>query len=306
MDKNVYATITGVPMGFEAFVEAMRERLQDRYPDCNIRVGHADKNNGVHLTGIVILPEGQNAAPNIYMESFYSDYLAGRRMEDLADAAARFYEGNKLQEDFTLPDMTDFEAVKDLICFRPVNGERNREKLKSMPHRDFLDLAVIYFVPVDIGPGKDCRASITMMDAHAAKWAVDSDTLFSIARANTERLFPSVLQPMEEIIQGMCPGLSVHETSLHVLRNNGGGAAALLNEGVLREFAEKHGDFYIFPSSVHEVILYPLGQAEMMLEKEDASAMVRDVNRAQVASDEILADHAYLYHADTGETEILS
>ena len=95
---------------------------------------------------------------------------------------------------------------------------------------------------------------------------------------------------------------------MHILRNNGssGGAAALLNAEILREFAGRHGDFYIFPSSIHEVILHPVAMPGMVLEKEDVSSMVRDVNQAQVAPDEVLSDNAYYYHADTGEIEILS
>lgn len=302
----MYMAEENMVLDFQQFIDEVKAGVQEFYPDADIRVTPTEKNNGLVLTGLTIMEPGKRVTPTIYLNGPYQSYREGTTLGELTAEVADLYRKNRLEEEPEIPNIMDFEKIKDTICCRLVNRERNRERLEKMPHRDFLDLAVIYFVPVDIGPGKDCRASITMMDAHAAKWTVDSDTLFSIARANTERLFPSVLQPMEEIIQGMCPGLSVHETSLHVLRNNGGGAAALLNEGMLREFAEKHGDFYIFPSSVHEVILYPLGQAEMVLEKEDASAMVRDVNRAQVASDEILADHAYLYHADTGETEILS
>lgn len=314
MDKNVYATITGVPMGFEAFVEAMRERLQDRYPDCNIRVGHADKNNGVHLTGIVILPEGQNAAPNIYMESFYSDYLAGRRMEDLADAAARFYEGNKLQEDFMLPDMTDFEAVKGLICFRLINRERNRERLEKMPHRDFLDLAVIYFVPVTVGVGMG--GSITIKDYIYRLWQTDEETVYRYALENTRRLYPATLQSMEDVIREMMgddapAGLfsernGVPAIPLYVLRCYRGdmsSAAAMLYDDILREFGRQHGNFYILPSSIYEVLLMPAGPGPA-----DASfvcPMVRDVNRAQVAPEEVLSDNAYFYHADTGVIDIL-
>ena len=34
--------------------------------------------------------------------------------------------------------------------------------------------------------------------------------------------------------------------------------------------------------------------------------MVREINREQVPPDEVLSDNVYLYHADTGEIEILS
>lgn len=57
-------------VSFGGFVSMMQERLKARYPDCDVRTVHADKNNGVHLTGIVILPEGENVSPNIYRRIF--------------------------------------------------------------------------------------------------------------------------------------------------------------------------------------------------------------------------------------------
>ena len=194
METNRNAVIS-----FEKFVSVMQERLQARYPDCKVRTVHADKNNGLRLTGIVIMPEDENLAPNIYMENFYEEYLSGRQMEDLVDAAAQFYEEHRVQEEPSLPDVTDFEAVKDLICFKPVNGERNREMLKSMPHRQFLDLAVTYYIPVTV-TGSTGRIAVT--DRYFGMWGVDEGTLYCHAVENTRRLLPVELRSMEEVARG--------------------------------------------------------------------------------------------------------
>ncbi len=93
MNENMYAAITGIPAGFKAFVRAMQERLEARYPDCEVRAVQTDKNNSVRLTGIVIMQDGENVTPNIYMEDFYREYLDGRRMEDIEDDAVKLYEG---------------------------------------------------------------------------------------------------------------------------------------------------------------------------------------------------------------------
>ena len=80
-------------------------------------------------------------------------------------------------------------------------------------------------------------------------------------------------------------------------------AAAMLYGDILREFGQEHGNFYILPSSIYEVLLMPAGPGPA-----DASfvcPMVRDVNWAQVAREEVLSDNAYFYHADTGVIDIL-
>ena len=72
------------------------------------------------------------------------------------------------------------------------------------------------------------------------------------------------------------------------------GAACMLYPGVLKGFAEKIGrDFYILPSSVHEVILVP---ADSNTDQEALCEIVTEINRTQVAEEEILADSVYFYN----------
>lgn len=315
MNENVYAAITGIPMDFEGFVETMKERLREEYPGCEVKTAPVSKNNGLCLTGITVLPPGRTVAPNIYMDVPYTEYLAGRPLEDIFSAIVQIYEENAMEEDPALPDLTDFGAVKDLICFRPINRDRNGERLKDIPHRDFLDLAVVYFVPAMLDGGKS--GSITVTDQIFNQWQTDEETVYRYAAANTRRLYPAGLQALEDVIREVMgdedPKELFTETGrplcppLYVLRCHKGemsSAAALLYPDILREFAEKHGDFYILPSSIYEVLLLPAKP-----EPADPAylcGMVRAVNEEQVATDEILSDNAYLYHADTGGIEILS
>lgn len=298
--------VQNTAMTFQQFTQEIRAGVQGRFPEADILITPAEKNNGLTLTGLTVREEGRRVTPTIYLNEAYDSYKKGAALAELIAEVADTYRENRLEQEPEIPDFTDFQKIRDIVCCRLVNRERNRERLEKMPHRDFLDLAAIYYIPIEMG--QDCSASLTMMDAHTAKWQVDAGTLFSLACANTERLFPASVRSMEKILQDLCPGSpSLHETGMHVLRNNGsGGAAAMLNEGVLQWFAGKYGDFYIFPSSVHEVILHPVKLPGLALEKEGLLDMVREINREQVPPDEVLSDNVYLYHADTGEIEILS
>lgn len=72
------------------------------------------------------------------------------------------------------------------------------------------------------------------------------------------------------------------------------GASVLLYDNVLESFAlEKKTDFYILPSSIHEVILVPSNKID------DPSAlftMVSDANNTVVALGDILSDSVYYYN----------
>ncbi len=67
----------------------------------------------------------------------------------------------------------------------------------------------------------------------------------------------------------------------------------MLYPEVLKNFSERLGqDFYVLPSSVHEVILVPVNSEA---DQESLRGIVTDINRTQVAEEEILADSVYFY-----------
>ena len=76
------------------------------------------------------------------------------------------------------------------------------------------------------------------------------------------------------------------------------GASCILYPHVLDMAGEIIGeDFYVLPSSIHEVILVPESNAMEQMEMDE---MVTEINATQVAEEEILSNHAYFYERETG------
>ena len=76
------------------------------------------------------------------------------------------------------------------------------------------------------------------------------------------------------------------------------GASAILYPKILLQFARSIGqDFYILPSSVHEVLLL---SKESGARRSDLNRMIQDINASQVAEEEILSDHVYILDRDLG------
>ena len=71
------------------------------------------------------------------------------------------------------------------------------------------------------------------------------------------------------------------------------GASVIQYPGFLEQAAEvMGGDFFVLPSSIHEVLLVPDdGKARYR----DLEAMVQSINESQVAPKERLSDHVYHY-----------
>lgn len=123
--------------------------------------------------------------------------------------------------------------------------------------------------------------------------SLETDTLWEAAKANTfaETQIISLAKIMSQAFGFEVPEM---EPAQYVLSNRSGfrGAACVLDRTTLEDFAvhlEVDG-FFMFPSSIHEVILVPM---EDYMSKSDFDNMVRKINSTTVDPDEQLGDCAY-------------
>ena len=70
------------------------------------------------------------------------------------------------------------------------------------------------------------------------------------------------------------------------------GAGVLLCDDVLREVFRKVGPYFILPSSIHEVLVFP--ETDRTKGRE-LSAMVKQINGDVVADEDVLSDEAFFY-----------
>ena len=82
------------------------------------------------------------------------------------------------------------------------------------------------------------------------------------------------------------------------------GASVMLYPDMLQKVANTlNKDLYILPSSIHELILLP----DMGFHStQDLLAMVKEVNRTQVAAEDFLADAVYYYDRKKRQTEVVA
>lgn len=314
--------MNGMITTLDGFAQAVRYALMEVYGgDCCIEVNSVKKNNGLKLTGLSIRNNKSNVAPNIYLESYYDAYRNGREFADICVEIAQVYEQTKMQTNFDVRNLIDFHKVKDRICFKLVNREKNQERLSQVPYVEYQDLAVVFYILVS----KESRgaATITVSNDFMDMWGVDTETLYYLAKRNTQRMFRGSVTPIMEVLaeliseyadsldekivdaffdirlcgQFMCPMyVATNDIKMY-------GATVLLYDGVLKTFAEKSGgDFYIIPSSVNEVLFVP---ADGGMDEEYILSMVKEINVTDVPEQDVLSDHIYLYHADKDFVEML-
>ena len=257
------------------FVETVKTAMETMYSDgCVVRVQDVQKNNGMVLCGLTIQKIGVNIAPTIYLDSFYEEYRNGRTLVSIVNTISATYEQHKVEKNFSVDALSSFDSVKDKICFKLINAEKNQELLQDVPYVSFMDLAIVFYILVD--QSVDGNATALVRNGMMQLWGnPDMDDIYELAKMNTQRLFRGHVASMMEVMGGIIaendnvdPDLVDAFFSMDVYEDNFvpmfvatnkckiNGASVILYDGLLVEFARRiGGDFYILPSSIHETIL---------------------------------------------------
>lgn len=294
-------------MSYEVFCSEIQNKLQKVYgKEVNVKLHCVQKVNGVLLRGITIIKENQSIMPTLYLEHFFDKYESGMPMYEVVKNFMEEYEKACIYEDFDIGFFEDYEKVKPHLGYKLVNYEMNWQLLQEVPYKCYLDLAVVcYCSIVDDRIGK---GSILIRNEHLRMWNVKEEELFKDSMENMVNQMPVELLNMSKVLKELYDDpaeLIAAKLPMYVLTNKGRmfGAGTLLYPEQLEKIAEEvQDDFYLLPSSLHEVIILPkkYGADEMYL-----SHMVDEINFEQLDREEILSNHAYLYSRLTKEISLL-
>lgn len=290
-------------MTYEEFQGSVIDTLEKRFPqNTSFHIHRVLKTNDRELDGLVISEPDSPVSPTIYLNPFFDAFESGSSsFDEIIDVIFDAYYKHRGAEPFDIGSFMDFERARGNIVFRLINREKNEKLLSDVPFIPYLDLAVTFCFLTELkGEG---LGAILIHDCHIEEWGKKKEELFGIAAKNMERLLPSSLTPMNEILKKM--GLySVNEPTeydkvpLFVLSNErkNYGAATILYKGQLKKAAAVIGKekLCVIPSSIHEVLLMPCDETK---DREEIDGMVREVNRTTLSPDEVLSDHAYYYDA---------
>lgn len=257
------------------------------------------KNNGVKYQDIRILDLRRKIGPSIHVDAFLEAVDSGMiSVREAADRISRFYwEWRNTGE---MSDATDFlnrESALEKVVYQLVNKEKNADILSEIPHKDFLDLAVIYRVIMK--EGSHGVSSMIVTDAFCDHYSISREELDTAARRNTEKrgFCEFSLSPLLVGIYDMPE--SAGKMSIRLLTSSNGfiGAAVMLYKERFSDLANRmETDLYIFPSSIHEVIVLPADDSSLDFFK----GMVREINASEVAAEDVLSDSVYRYSRDKG------
>ncbi len=299
-------------MEYESFLKGLTEDLQERLGE-----GHILKRQTIHgLNGterhtLMVMGGDLPAFPCFHLDKRYKDYMSGQVSISRAaqEIAADYLDGShRVSVDISC--FMEWELVRHRILGKLVNTERNVNFLQEAPHREFLDLSLVYYAEVYVGV-ENAFGTVQIKNGHMAYWGVDEDALYQEAwkriNAKGEACLCSMADIFAPLSEGMgLPGYGLQEgIPMYVLSNKRGlnGAVEICSPNALQEAAAHiGGDLWVLPSSIHEAILFPCSQYNDDVQQ--LAAIVRDINKTEVSPDEILSDHVYHYSREDRRLEI--
>lgn len=287
----------------EQFISAVKESLYEQGSDMNVSVNEVKKLNESY-EAMTVTPEGARVGVNIGIERFYDAYNEGRPFDEVVDKAVEtINHGINERPDFDIDSFTDYSQMKEKLAMEVVSAETNREMLENVPHKDLEDMAVVYrFV---LSSDDEGRASILVTNQILESMGVTPEQLHADALEIAPQIKPAEIRGMSEVMAEMMGMEQAEALGIMPMRpedeqlfvatvpDKTHGAGVLAYQNFMDQAAERvGGDFFILPSSIHEVLIVP---DNGRMDLKELEAMVRDVNATQVAPADKLTDNVYHY-----------
>lgn len=252
-------------------ITTIKEELNKRGYDVEIKTV---EKNGVNKEGLLF--KGHSIEPIIYPES----YTYTNSLESAMDIILKSY-----RENLKHVDKMDLKSILNRYdnsnTYLAVQQKVENPKYLT---KDFLDLQVYMYVKIDEEHlAKVSKDLITI-------WGIPDDEVWEDAFENTCNILK--YKNLTEILFGMDLPADAH--TQFVLSNKFGhkGASFILFPHALYEIYERYeNDFYIIPSSIHELLTL----SDEVATPDEVREIIKEVNNSEVSEEERLSYNVYKY-----------
>lgn len=277
------------------------DALQEYYSDAaEITIKVITKTNGVEKTGIIVRED--TVAPILYCDNLVEQLELG----EITIHEATNYLTNLIQKE---TDTRPYEGVEKLIMnwdkyaknnVYPVlvNTEMNQTLLEDLITSQVLDLSAYYVIRIE--GDTESVASVKVTKDLFEKYGVSMNELHMCALDNMKK-DGYQLKNIRSVISSMMGANiessdidSISECEMMIIHNRRGlySAACLINQELLISMLPSNKNYWIIPSSIHEILLVP------MLDNKDLNSLnhiIADINKNELQPEDVLSNHAYVW-----------
>lgn len=292
-------------MTYEKFTQLVKEQilsyLPEEYANAEVVIQEVTRNNDQQFQAVSIKRPVDRIVPTIYLDEYYQMHQNGRDMDNILTALAKIHqEGTAESVKWLSFHADDYESVKNRLYLTVLNRDNNQNYLEDVVHKDISDTDITAAVRVLCESRKEIGTTSFLVKENMLEiWGISEEVLYEQALKNTESLFkPEMFNMMAVLFGGDVEEAKDKEIlpyEQYVLSNDvkTNGATVMLYPNLLQEIGEATGsNFFILPSSIHELILIK-DNGEM--DAEELQRMVMEINRTHVNPEEVLSDEVYCY-----------
>ena len=282
-------------MMYEEFENKLFAQIREEYPGVSIEDHYVEKLNGQGYDGVHVQLPGESIGITLNTWDLYGQNMEGRPMDNILEAIR-----DGLAERMEIPTqiLEDYGSIRDKLLLQVVETKTNQDMLKNIPHKEEQDMSVVYRIILDGDATGQHSAIIT--NEFMESLGITAEQLDADARASAREHFPASVRSMNEVLadlMGVPPEMMPKSQSdMYVATCNGGlmGAGCMFYPDFMEEAAKTvGGNFFVLPSSIHEVILVPEG----VLSWDKLQDMVQQINVTEVSAEDKLSDTVYHYDA---------
>ena len=279
------------------FQESLKEELAERGMDTDVSFQKVEKMNESY-DAVTVKPIDSIIGVNFNVEKAFDSYEAGTDMDEVVNHTADSVEkAFREAPQIDITAITDYEQMKSKLSMEVVSADRNADLLQNVPHEKMEDMAVVYRLM--LGQMDEGSGTVLVTDQLMERFGITHEQLRQDALENAPEIRPSEIRGMSEVMNeiapGMAPEIAPEDEQMFVasVPDKIRGAGVIAYPNFMEDAAEKMGgDFFVIPSSIHEVLLVR-DNGEMT--SKDLENMVKEVNATQVEPEDQLTDHVYHY-----------
>lgn len=282
---------------YDKYMEEVKEAVARKTGDY-VEIQKVNKVNGVQLDGLMIVQEGINVFPMIYLNDYYDKYLVNG-LEAVVERMIAIYEANRHKKSIDIRFIRELEKVRPAIKMKLVNYGKNKELLEHVTYIRFLDLAIVFMVVLEEN-SEDGLAFTLVLNQYLTDWKIGIDELYKIAKKNTENdfLMTPLVDIVREIIGEECEEVGGYTTSVLTNCHKTYGAVGIVHEKLLKQYMKETcaEQLLILPSSMDEVLVV---SCDKEIDIESFKEIVREVNKEHLLPEDFLSNSVYIYDGST-------
>lgn len=291
-------------MDYGTFRQEMRELVEEGLRgkgDYSFSWYTVHKNN-ITKKGLMISEKGKPVSITVYFDQSYQEYLGGKPLSDISREIVEL-QIEKGYLDIPTAQLKDYGKMKEKLRVRLAGKEHNEAYLEEGPYKLHPMGAEILYVELD--RNEEGTMGMRVTHQNLQEWNVPVEEIFETALENSRGKESVRFQSLTAVTAEILGEESQEEETfskgeIYILSNQSRnhGAAVLLYPGVLEDIHRKmEGDYYILPSSVHEVLIL---SKEIGFSPAELKKMVMEVNRDQVVPEERLGNDVYEFLGEIG------